>query len=246
MKFPFYFLFFLGLFCFSLCKHSRPDIILTGNISNDVNALLKEGTTEVQIMDSIVQTPREMELSYRMQQAVEKNKDWYQEWATHYRQLRVLPYHPNFGMSEAEYKELMDMKLNKNVVPSSTQNISVSNANGLIQFNSKGKIPYLDNLKINTKENTVSMDNFTLHFTDTIFVANENHALKSMWKGYVWRYDEPAENDTTSDGANAKHYSITLAQLYKTGNTLLIISRLEDTEWERTLNFEKALILRKD
>ena len=53
-------------------------------------------------------------------------------------------------------------------------------------------------------------------------------------------------NDSANDGLNAKHYSITLGQLYKTGNTLLLFSKLEDTDGERTLNLEKALVLKKD
>lgn len=246
MKFLFYFLLFPAIFCFYQCNNSQPDLLLNGNISHDVNALLEDGNSEIMIMDSIVQTPREIELSFRMQKAVESNDEWYRQWAIHYRQLPVLPYHPNFGLSKAEYNELMEMKKNKNLTHSAIHKITVINKEGQISFDTRGSIPYLDKLKFDAKENTVAMENYILRFRDTLFIANENHGLKSMWKGYSWRYDEPNENDTTSDQWNTKHYSITLAQLYKSGKTLLLFSKLEDVEGERTLNFEKALILQKD
>ncbi len=239
------FIYLSGIIFFS-CKNNSSRIILSGNISQDVTKLLTAGDLEIQIMDSLVQTPRESALADRMQKAVEHNSEWYSEWAAHYHQLQVLPYHPNFGLNESEYNELMEMKLNKTLASSATYKIKILNMENHLQLNTGGSIPYLDNLKFNTKDNTVSMDNYTLHFTDTLFIANENHGLKSMWKGYVWRYDEPAINDTANDGLNTKHYSITLGQLYKTGNTLLIFSKLEDTDGERTLNLEKAFILKKD
>jgi hypothetical protein len=239
--------FFALLFIIGLmqCKSAPKTPSLTGNISEDLNALFTDGTMEVQVMDSTLQSSREIELSYRMQQALEKNKDWYNDYVSQYRESRVLPYHQNFGLSAAEYTELMQMKLNVTLAPSSTQKITIKKTNGIIQFNSDGKLPYLDGILINTTDNTIIMDRYALHFTDTVFVANENHGLKSMWKGYNWRYSEPAEGDTISDMLNTKHYSISVGQLFKTGNTLLVISKLEETDGASTLKFNKPLVFRK-
>ncbi len=244
MKIKVTYFFILSLLFFCACKNKSHEIVLTGNISDDIKALLSPGENKIEIMDSIVQTTREIELSNRMQKAVEANAAWYQDWSTHYRQLRVLPYHANFGLSQSEYEELMDMKMHKNIVSSYTGAIMIRQSDNNIEFGTGDKLVYLDNLKFNTGDNSVLLDGYPLHFTDTIFVDHEDHGLKSKWKGYVWRYNEPDDNDTLNDRLNTKHYSITLGQLYKTGNTLLIISKLEDVDGERKVNFEKILIIK--
>lgn len=243
--FRFYLLLFFGFF-FCQCHTTSKKITLTGNISSDINNLIKEGSVEVQVMDSVVRTPREQELSFRMQQATEKNSAWYNDYLLQYKQLRVPPYHENFGLTEKEYHELVQLKLNMNLVPSLRQTIKVNKIQGMISFNTEGRIPYLDNLRINTVDNTIIADHYLLSFSDTVFVANENHALKSMWKGYTWRFNEPVAKDTSSASISVKHYSIAIGQLYKTGNTLISINEHESEDGEVILNIDKPLILSND
>ncbi len=232
-------------FCFLRCGHLKPKPSLSGDIAVDLKTLLQEGKTEVQIMDSVVRTPREMELTFRMQEASEKNQAWYNEYLNQYKQMRVPPYHINFGLTEKEYDELVQMKLNMVLVPSATHTIYITSTNNILGFNTQGRIPYLEEVKIDTKTNTISLANGTLHFSDTVFVANENHALKSMWKGYTWRFDEPAEDDTISELLITKHYSISIGVLYKTGQTLINIREYENNDGENSLKIEKPLVLRK-
>lgn len=238
----------LLIFGFFLCQcHSTAKkITLTGNIAFDLNNLIREGSVEVQVMDSVVRSAREQELSFRMQQATEKNSAWYNDYLLQYKQLRVPPYHENFGLTENEYNELVQLKLNMILVPSLKQIIKVNKIQGMISFNTDGRIPYLDNLRINTVDNNIIADHSVLSFSDTVFVANENHALKSMWKGYTWRFDEPLAEDTVSETSTIKHYSIAIGQLYKTGNTLISINEHESTDGEVNLNIDKPLILIND
>lgn len=241
----FYLLFLFGFFLCQ-CHTEAKKISLTGNIASDLNNLIREGSIVVQVMDSVVRTPREQELSLRMQQATEKNSAWYNDYLLQYKQLRVPPYHENFGLTEKEYNELVQLKLNMILVPSLTQTIKVNKIQGMISFNTDGRIPYLDNLRINTVDNTIIADHYVLSFSDTVFVANENHALKSMWKGYSWRFDEPLADDTSSESVSIKHYSIAIGQLYKTGNTLISIIEHESIDGEVNLNIDKPLILKND
>lgn len=241
---PVFFVFVSLLFL--RCGSSSPKIVLTGNIASDIKALLPEGSMEVQIMDSIVQTPREMELMYRMQKATDKNPEWYNAYLQQYNTMRAPPYHINFGLTEAEYTELVNLKLNLILLPSSTFTIQIANENGMLVFKTGGKIPYLENLKIITVANTLTVDNYLLTFTDTIFVANENHALKSMWKGYSWNFEEPAAGDTLTQQMGSKHYNISIGQLYKNGKTLITINENESYDGERILKIEKPLLLQKN
>ncbi len=241
----FYLLIFLGIF-FCQCHSTSKKVLLSGNIASDINNLIPEGSMEIQVMDSIVRSSREQELSIRMQQATEKNSAWYNDYLLQYKQLRVPPYHENFGLTEKEYNELVQLKLNIMLVPSVTQKIKVNKIDGMISFNTDGRIPYLDNLRINTLDNIIIADHYVLKFSDTVFVANENHALKSMWKGYTWRFDEPLTGDTSSESISVKHYSIVIGQLYKSGNTLISINEHEIMDGEVILNIEKPLILHND
>ena len=58
----------LLIFGFFLCQcHSTAKkITLTGNIAFDLNNLIREGSVEVQVMDSVVRSAREQELSFRI------------------------------------------------------------------------------------------------------------------------------------------------------------------------------------
>ena len=241
----FYLLFIFGFFLCQ-CHTEAKKLALTGNIAFDLNNLMREGSVEVQVMDSVVRSAREQELSFRMQQATEKNSAWYNDYLLQYKQLRVPPYHENFGLTEHEYNELVQLKLNMILVPSFKQIIKVNKIQGMISFNTEGRIPYLDNLRINTVDNTIIADHYVLSFSDTVFVANENHALRSMWKGYTWRFDEPLAEDTISETSTIKHYSIAIGQLFKTGNTLISINEHESTDGEVNLNIDKPLILIND
>jgi hypothetical protein len=235
----------LSVICIQ-CRNEKKPFTLTGDIATDLNALLGEGSMEVEVMDSVVKTAREMELMYRMKEATDKNPGWYDSYLTQYKDQRVPPYHPNFGLNEQEYQELVGLRLTLNVVPSLKQTIKVVREKETIRFEADGKLPYLEEILINTHDNKIAVKNYTLTFTDTIFVANENNALKSMWKGYSWRFDVPAIDDTLSQLLNTQHYNISIGLLYKTGQTLISISEREETDGERTLKLDKPLLLRKD
>lgn len=241
-------IFFLvfSAFCVLQCRNLEHKTILTGNIVTDLNELFQEGTMQVDIMDSVLQSPRENELMLRMQHATEQNKEWYNDYLSQNNTLRVPPYHPNFGLTEKEYNELVQLKLNLVLIPSSTITATISKANDLITFKTQGKIPYLEELIINTKSQCIDLDHHRLQFTDTVFVANENHALKSMWKGYTWRYDELPSGDTTDELLIAKHDVISIGLLYKTGRTLVSISKREDNAGEIALKLDKQLVLRRN
>jgi hypothetical protein len=137
------------------------------------------------------------------------------------------------------------MKLKVTLVASSKSLVTVLNENGVIHFDSHGAIPYLDNIKINIQKQNIEMDQKILEFSDTIYVANENHGLKSRWKGYNWKYNEPLVDDTISDGLYTKNYSISIGQLYKDGSTLITISKREEADGELTVKFDKPLVFRK-
>ena len=67
-------------------------------------------------------------------------------------------------------------------------------------FRSTGKLSDFDSLKIDLKNNVVIFGQYEMNFVDTINVNDEKNGLRSKWKGYTWKYEEPDDFDLTNPG----------------------------------------------
>lgn len=227
------------------CSNSQniPERLpLKGNVKVDINILLPADEVTVEIIDKVKQEPRQIELSNKLQAGVRNNYEWFVEYVKTVPQGQPMPYHKNFGLSKQEYKELQGFMNNIEMVSSGTEDVTVLKSDKQVEFSSEGKLSILNTVKIDLEKNIVLIGQYKLALTDTINVQDEANGLKSKWKGYTWRYEEPKDLDINSlkdiSGLKAIQYKFTIGRLDKNGKTYMSIKGWEIESGAKKLDFE--------
>ncbi len=222
----------------------RPQ--LSGDITKDVINLLPEGKFTADIMDSVIQSPRQAELTRKFREGIQKNWEWFAQYSKTVEPGQPMPYHPNMGITEEEFNELQRYMSNIELVSSGTASFRIENENDIIQFKANGRLKLLELVKINLKTNEVNVGKYELAFADTDNVVDDSTGLKSKWKGYTWRYEEPKDIslDALQDlqTLKAKQYKVTIGRLEKNGKTYMSIKGQEFDNGEKQVGFEIPLV----
>ena len=245
MRNPLLLLFIFTLFLLS-CSGKRGDAGFQGNVNQDIENLLYPGEYEAEVMDSIIRLPREQELDARLTENIQDNYEWYNNYLQQHPGEYPLPYHPNFGISEAEYNELNTLKKNIQVQPSYKGTLKVVRDGGFISFQGTGKLQVLNKIRFEVSAHTVYFDRYILSLSDTLHITSENHGLKSAWDGYTWRFTDPENIDMETiknpENLTAKHYNVTLGQLKKNHKTLLRVTQREMVNGETITNLSIPVV----
>jgi hypothetical protein len=225
---------------------SKSTYSITGDSKKDLVTLLPNGNFTVDVMDSIKTTKRQLELIKKFQQSLLKNQEWYMEYIKNAKPGAMLPYHPNFGITEDEYKELINSSNNFEQVSTGKVKIQITNNGKVITFKSQGKLNVLNYVEINIESNKVKIGDYSLNFSEPVEVNDENNALKSKWKGYNWRFEYPAnfsnQMNKSDENLQIKSYKLTLGLIEKTGKQFLQIKGNEMNNGKRVVTFDLPII----
>lgn len=219
---------------------------IADSMQKDINRLLPTGEVMVDIMDSINQNLRQQELMQKFQTAVQQNYDWFVDYMKTVPAGQPMPYHKNLGLTESEYDEMQSHLNDIELSSSGKEKIIIQKDNNVIEFKANGKLQLLNYLKIDLNKNIVIFLNNQLPFTDTANITTETNALKSKWKGYNWRMEEPTdldfENIKNLQTVDIKQYKFTLGQLEKNNKTWLYLKGREFNNGEYQVNFEISVV----
>ncbi len=137
-------------------------------------------------------SPRLQDLLDRFKEAGAQNLQWWMQYLAEYQDLSgALPYHPNMGLSQAEYDEMLEGL-------DSVQYTQFGQAKVRFQSIGAGKV------RMHSKELGVALSRVTLDFSQqkvttvhgdldvfqTLDVNPEDSAL-GAWKGLNWKTPEP-------------------------------------------------------
>lgn len=215
-------------------------------MQKDINRLLPAGEVMVDVMDSINQNQRQQELMQKFQTAVQQNYDWFVDYMKTVPTGQPMPYHKNLGLTESEYAEMQSSFNDVELFSSGKEKVTIQKENNIIQFKASGKLELLNYLKIDLNNNIVTFLNYQLSFSNTANITTETNALKSKWKGYNWKMEEPKDIDWESikdlQTINIKQYKFTLGQLKKNNKTWLYLKGREIEKGENQVNFELSII----
>lgn len=243
MKQSFY-IFTLLIFLTS-CGNSQPTNSrnkLTGNIQTDLKILLPSKKVTADIMDGVLQNPRQVELTKKFQSAIEENYDWFLEYMKTVPEGEPMPYHEKLGLTKEEYAELMEFMNNVEVVSSGKEDIIIEVKDDFIRFKSQNKLADLDSLTINLKNNIVTFGQYKMTFADTLNISTDKNGLKSRWTGYSWKFEEPKNLDINAlkdlSSLNMVQYKLTIGRLEKNGKTYMSLKGREVEEGAKTVDFE--------
>jgi hypothetical protein len=233
------------LFFLSSCGNSQKTNLqkkLTGDITTDLKLLLPNSTVKADIMDGILQNPRQVELTNKFQKAIKENYDWFLEYIKTVPEGEPMPYNEKLGLTKEEYSELMAYMENVEVVSTGKENISIEIKDNFIRFKSHNKLADLDSLIIDLKNNIVTFGQYKMVFADTLNITTNKNGLKSKWKGYSWKFEIPENLDITDlkdlSTLNMVQYKFTIGRLEKNGKTYMSLKGREVEEGVKTVDFE--------
>ena len=219
---------------------------LSGNIRQDILSLLPQGETVADVMDSVKHNPRELELATRFRQAIQENYGWFVEYMKKVPTGQAIPYDPKMGLTQAEYSEMQSYGRSVEATSSGTEKISITRNGDIIEFKAGGKLRILQLLKINLASNIISLENYQLVFSDSANITTDENSLKSKWKGYIWRFEDPKDvnMDALKDlsGLNLKRYQVTIGRLEKNHKTVMTIKGTEVLNGVKKVNFEIPIL----
>jgi hypothetical protein len=233
--------------CLTGCTNSQTNTSqLTGDIGTDIKNLIRNGDHMVDIMDGVKQNPRQAALTVKFQGGIKKNYEWFIEYIKTVPAGEPMPFHSKLGMTKTEYDELMGYLNDIELVSTGKENIKVELNNDTIYFKAKGKLSDYNSLKIDLKSNVVILGQFKMVFADTSNVTDDKNGLRSKWKGYTWRFEEP--NDLNLDdlkelgNLKMKQYKFTLGRLDKNGKTYMSLKGREIEDGVKIVDFELPVI----
>ncbi len=215
----------------------------TGDVAQDVKMMLKEGVNVAEIFGPPTVNSRLLELTTRFKAAIAKNPIKFQEAMTAKAKDSSFQVESTiFGLSKAEREEML--QLLKDTKPSSfiedTLTIKVSSAR--ISFHGATKIPLINSVEFDLKNNTVFLDGYDLKFKKEINVTNSDNGLKSAWRGYKWRFEYPEDFDLSLADLSSltlTGYTLVLAVLEESGKTYV---SLEGRSYEEGVELVKYKI----
>lgn len=233
------------LFFLSSCGNSQTTNSqkkLTGNIQSDLKMLLPNGKVKADIMDGVLQNPRQAELTKKFQSAIKENYDWFLEYMKTVPEGEPLPYNAKLGLTKEEYIELMGFMDNVEVVSTGKEDIVIEVKDDFIRFKSQNKLADLDSIIIDLKNNIITFGQYKMAFADTLNITTDKNGLKSKWKGYSWRFEVPKNLDISDlkdlSTLSMIQYKFTIGRLEKNGKTYMSLKGREVEDGAKTVDFE--------
>ncbi len=215
---------------------------LTRNIQADLKILLPNSKVKADIMDGVLQNPRQVELTNKLQAAIRDNYEWFLEYMKTVPEGESMPYDAKLGLTKEEYTDLMGFMKNIEVVSTGKEEITIETNNDFIRFKSTNKLSSFDSLIIDLKNNIVTFGEYKMTFVDTINITTNKNGLKSKWTGYSWKFEDPNNLDIGDfkdlSTLKMKQYKFTIGRLEKNGKTYMSLKGREVENGVKIIDFE--------
>jgi hypothetical protein len=228
----------------SACSQTRT-YNLSNDIEKDLKSLLSEGNMSFEIMDKVRQSPRQIELTQKFQEAIREKYDWFLEYSSNIESGKPMPYHENLGLTENEYSELQDFMNDIELVSSGILQYNVSYSENSIELTPKDTTR-AKTVSINLSENIVEFDNQRLSFKDTVRITDAQNGFKSEWFGYQWIYENPEDMEMSSlkniQNLEVQQYKFTVGFLKQTGKVYVQIKGREMANGFKTVDYVFPLV----
>lgn len=192
-----------------------------------VHALLPEGSWTADVMTAFKGEEKMRPLLQKYAEALQRNRDWYVAYLKEHRDRKPIPYHPNFGLTEQEYREIGEYATSAEMIAGSQITIRVIPEGNVIRLYTEDDSPISPAINvtvINLEEDAVYLADIKLAYRKEVNVTTDKNALKSKWHGREWAYQDPADLDEGNfslDGLNAESYRFLLGRRESDGATML-------------------------
>jgi hypothetical protein len=242
-----HFILYILTLCLISCGQSQTSKEkLIGNPQSDISLLLKEGKHTAYIMDGVKQSPKQAEITARLQKAMQENYTWFIDYMKTVPEGQPLPYHEKMNITKAEYEEYLKNAKNTEIVPSAKESLIIQKDGETISFKGTGRLVIFDSVKIDLSKNIVTFRGYQLPYVDSVRITNDKNGLKSKWFGYTFAFEQPKDIslEELKDLANLNliKFKLTIGQLEKNKETYLDFSGRVVEDGEKKMDIRVPLV----
>ncbi|HRG01815.1 MAG TPA: hypothetical protein PKZ75_11915 [Bacteroidia bacterium] len=225
MKKIFFALITCSLLGCSSSKNNDSKYIFKGEYKSDINGLIPEGNSKVDIM-GIKFPPGYEQLVMKFQQGIAANQEWFVTYQKeNYVPGQGLPYHENFGITKEEYEI---MKKNNGAVKLSKiaeSEFLAEKNNEMITLSAHPDISAFNNIKIKLDSNLIYINNLKVPYIGISDIKDTNNVI-GKWKGHRWKIEEfENPNYTSMADISGRIYEFTIGQSEKDKKTFMYIKK---------------------
>lgn len=184
--------------------------------ADSTQSLIPVGTVRATSMD-LVAPPRLQELMRRFQATAQRDPQWWMEYVkANARPGEPLPYHPNLGLSEAEYREMLGMSDEMRLAPVGEGELTVRTEGDSRYVLDGGRaFPDLTGIAIDLARNRVETPLGVLTPGDPI-EPSPGQAATGPWHGVRWELE-----DFDPDAMTGTVVKLSLGRLEESGRGIL-------------------------
>lgn len=246
MKFFYTFIILCSFIVASAQDSTRVTYSITGDAKKDLVNMLPVGTYLVQSVDSIKSSPRNKELSIKLQEAIQQNMEWFKDYVKTQKEGEPMDYHPKLGLTESEYAELKVSMETVELVPVDAGLLEIFRNNNLLTFKGEGKLELLNHVTVNTTKNEITFGKYTMQISDSTSINEGKNPYISPRKGYEWTYSDPADITTVDfsklGSLNVTSLELDICRVSTSGKTFLKFKGVQVLNGVKTMNFELPII----
>lgn len=210
------------------CSNTKSDetkYIFKGDYKSDVNGLLPEGNSKVDIMGIKYPVGYE-ELVLKFQQGIAANQDWFITYQKeNYVPGQGLPYHENFGISKDEYETMKKYNGAVKLSKIAESEFLAEKTNDAIILSAHPDISAFNNIKIKLDSNLIYINNLRVPYIGISDIKDTNNVI-GKWKGHRWKIEEfENPNYTSMAEISGRIYEFTIGQSEKDKKTFMYIKK---------------------
>ena len=153
---------------------------------NFAESLFTSGNHKLEILEKNIPADlREIIINYR--KAVQDSIEWYNIYSQEHKNEVPLPYHKNFGITEADYNRMNSEFPTLKMKVKTTKEFVVNKANDQIALKGNDNFTLLDAIIFDTKNKSLAIDGQQIPYKGEIDEKDESGI--GAWKGYDWKLE---------------------------------------------------------
>jgi hypothetical protein len=191
----------------------------------DIKSWLLLGEHKVELM-SVKQTitPRQIELSNKVRQAMAKNAAWVRDSLPTVTDSTII--YEKFGLTKVEFDEYLlsgEKKTTPELVKTGEETLLITRKKNNLTFQGTGRLKVLDSIKFNISLKEPLYNSKELELKNKSGVDNSDNPFKSPWNGYHFSYEHYGEMmDNDPKNLTAQTITFDIGQIKDSGKTILM------------------------
>lgn len=181
---------------------------------DSVRALLPAGTLRMDAMD-LAPSPRMAELAARLQAAIQRNPEWFQEQVRRARPGEPLPYDERLGLTRAEYDEYQRLAAGMGLRKVAEAPLTVRAEGSRLVFDGGAGLADLTGVAIDLQADRLLTPLGDAGGSREVHNDGEGAAM-GAWDGRTWSLEE-----VSPDGRDGKVVSLSVGRLRESGRGVL-------------------------